>query len=133
MSMRTETESVEKEVANSMSGYSQNDRPKSVKVRLSDGAGVPGYRTPVVTTYTEEEILDRLGPARTITLTRYTSTTRGTARRSSEAVRRPWAGNGHRQAEAVIGPRYRLTEGGAVASLQFCFRFQRAGLEGSDN
>ena len=71
MSMETQTESVEKEDADSMSGYrkasshSQNDRPKSVKVRLSEGAGVPGYRTPVVTTYTEEEILDRLGPART--------------------------------------------------------------------
>jgi len=69
--MGTQTELVEKEDADSMSGYrkasshSQNDRPKSVKVRLSEGAGVPGYRTPVVTTYTEEEILDRLGPART--------------------------------------------------------------------
>ena len=71
MSMGTQTESVQKEDADSMSGYrkasshSQNDRPKSVNVRLSEGAGVPGYRTPVVTTYTEEEILDRLGPART--------------------------------------------------------------------
>lgn len=69
--MRTETESVDKEGEDSMSGYRkasshrQNDRVMSVKVRVSEGAGVPGYRAPVVTTYTEEEILDRLGPART--------------------------------------------------------------------
>jgi len=69
--MGRETGSVEEEDADSMSGYRkasshpQNDRPNGVKVRVSEGAGVPGYRTPVVTTYTEEEILDRLGPART--------------------------------------------------------------------